>query len=251
MVFYAILMYVSVYFEFVLNHSAFKSGVGLLPVIVAAMVSSIVSGALSSRKQIMKPLMVSGCCLLAIGSGLVTLFNVDTSSGGHIGYLIFIGTGYGLLLQPAMLSAQCTVAEDAVIRKLILTAFLTYSRSLGAAAGGIVATAIYSSVANAKLADSQIFGSSPDINEVLEVSGSGRLSASQQKVINEALETALRGVFWACVVMALLAFLTSLFANDDSRSKQAFMDPNLGSNNGASKEGEEAENYAETDHSTV
>jgi hypothetical protein len=76
------------------------------------------------------------------------------------------------------------------------------------------------------------------------------VAASQQKVIIDVLETALQEVFWSRVVMAILAFLTSLLANDDSRGQRVFMDSNSGSNNDVTKEAEEVENY-ETDHSTV
>lgn len=220
--FFGGLMYISVYFELVLNKSAFSAGLHLLPIVLAAVPCSILGGLLSSRKQIMKPLMVCAGPSAAIGYGLLTMFNFNTSIGAQIGYLIFVGMGFGLVTQPSMLSAQCTVKKDNVTQKLVVTAFLTYSRNLGSAIGGIVATAIYSCVANMKLTRSGLFGTSPDINNILEASDAANRSAVEVKEIDSALETALHAVFWFAFASCLVTFAFSLMANSDSRSREAF-----------------------------
>jgi MFS family permease len=216
MTFFAALMYISIYFELVLDRSALHAGIDLLPVLLSAIPASIGSGLLVSKMQIMKPLLLLSGVLLSIGSGLLTLFDQHTSTSAHIGYLIFIGLGFGLNLQPAMLSAQFTIPGDAVTRKLIVTSFLTYSRCLGAAAGGIVATAIYTAVADDLLSQSGLFGASPDVNTILSTSRSS-LSTEQMDAVYNALVTALHAVFWMCVGTSLVTVVCTIFVNKDPK----------------------------------
>lgn len=173
------LTYLTVYFEIILNRPALDSGIDVLPVMIAAIPTALVSGILASKKKIMKPFLIASGPLLSIGCGLITTLNENTSAGKHIGYLIFIGIGFALTMQPAILSAQfTTIPDDAIIRKLVVTSFLTYSKNLGSAIGGVVATSIYTSVDKTDL-------------------------------------RSLHAVFWACLGSSLLTFLVSLFANRD------------------------------------
>lgn len=50
--------------------------------------------------------MIAASTLMAIGSGLLTTFNVDTPTGTTIGYLIVYGLGMGMSAQSPLMVAQ-------------------------------------------------------------------------------------------------------------------------------------------------
>lgn len=88
-----------IWFQAVKGADALRSGVMLLPLILAQLVFSIVSGGLVQKTGYYVPEVVAGNILIALGGGLTTTFVPSTGSGEWIGYQILVGAGRGLALQ--------------------------------------------------------------------------------------------------------------------------------------------------------
>jgi hypothetical protein len=84
------------WFQIIKGVSPVQSGVNLLPAIVAQTISTIFAGGLTSLLGYFNPFLLIGSALLAIGSGLFTTMEIDTSSARWIGYLIIFGFGAGM-----------------------------------------------------------------------------------------------------------------------------------------------------------
>lgn len=99
-----------IWFQAIKNDSATKSGIDVLPLILAQALGSIVSGAGTTKTGQYMPFVVLSCIFMPIGAGLLTTLKVDSSSGKWIGYQIIYGLGSGFGFQQVTIAAQ-TVLE--------------------------------------------------------------------------------------------------------------------------------------------
>jgi MFS family permease len=91
-----------------------ESGIHLLPMVVALVVSSIVSGVLTSRIGYYTPFLIFGICIAAVGAGVLTTLQVNTSVGKWIGYQIVYGFGLGSCFQAPSMAAQTVLPRNEV-----------------------------------------------------------------------------------------------------------------------------------------
>lgn len=91
-----------------------ESGIHLLPMVIALVVSSIVSGILTSRIGYYTPFLIWGICVAAVGAGLLTALQVNTSAGKWIGYQIVYGFGLGSCFQAPSMAAQAVLPRKEV-----------------------------------------------------------------------------------------------------------------------------------------
>lgn len=76
------------------------------------------------------PYAIIGSCIMSVGAGLLTTFQVDSSEGIWIGYQIVFGFGLGLCFQTPNLAAQNTLPKQDVP---VGMAFMLFGQLLGAA----------------------------------------------------------------------------------------------------------------------
>jgi hypothetical protein len=86
---------------------------------------SISGGTLNTKIGYYTPLAIVGTCLMCVGSGLLTTFEVDTGAGKWIGYQILYGLGLGLAFQVPNLAAQASLPKKDVPAGLALMLFAT------------------------------------------------------------------------------------------------------------------------------
>ena len=91
--------YIPLYFQAVKGSTATESGIQSLPLILAATVAAIIGGILLSIIGYVPPFMIGGTVIMTVGVGLLSTFDVNTSSAIWIGYQIIAGIGSGLNLQ--------------------------------------------------------------------------------------------------------------------------------------------------------
>lgn len=109
--YFILLYYLPIYFQSVDNRSAISSGVLNLPLVLAMVVGSIISGTTVSKTGHAAPFMAFGAVVCTISAGLMYTFDVDTSMGKWVGeqYLVrkvYVSgrlTGYSKLRLPAAL----------------------------------------------------------------------------------------------------------------------------------------------------
>ena len=98
--------------------------------LISCVVMSILSGGLVTLWGYYTPFMIIGTVLTAIGFGLITTFQPDTSSAVWIGYQILAGGGIGFGMQQPLIAVQ-TVLDIADVPTG--TAIVIFMQTLGGA----------------------------------------------------------------------------------------------------------------------
>lgn len=120
--YFVILYYLPIYFQSIDDVSPIESGVRNLPLILAVMVATIVSGGFITATGLATPLEVGGTTIATIAAGLIYTLDIGTSSGKWIGYQILAGLGYGGAFQIPIIIAQATAtpADLAEVTAIVL-----------------------------------------------------------------------------------------------------------------------------------
>lgn len=136
--------YIPIYYQAGRNHSATKSGVDLLPLMLSVVISIVVSGQLVSRYGRYWPYLVGGPIVGAVGAGLMYTVTASISNAAMIGYQILVGISIGTTLQNILFAMQ---AEFDDTPKLIsqATGMVNFCQFLGGTIGLAIAEATFSS----------------------------------------------------------------------------------------------------------
>lgn len=105
-----------------------KSGIYTLPLVLSLVVGSFVSSFITQKIGYYVPTMCLCPCILSVGLGLMSTFNLHTSSLYWIGYQFLSGFGLGLGMQNSGLVVQSAAkASPKAVRKILVQAKL-YTR---------------------------------------------------------------------------------------------------------------------------
>lgn len=110
--FFILIYYIPIWFQAIKGTTATESGIRSLPMILALVLFSIVSGGLVTVLGYYAPFMILSAVLMAIGAGLISTWKVDTGSSMWIGYQIIYGLGVGSGMQQALIAAQTVLHLD-------------------------------------------------------------------------------------------------------------------------------------------
>lgn len=94
--YFVLLYYLPIYFQSIGNKSAISSGVLNLPLVLALVVGSTISGITVMKTGHAAPFMVAGAVMATISAGLMYTYEINTSIGKWIGYQLFYGAAVGL-----------------------------------------------------------------------------------------------------------------------------------------------------------
>src|SRR5207249_5467714 len=126
-----------------------RSGLLMLPMMAGIIATSIGPGRLISRIGRYKWFTVAGTAVMAGGLGLFTLLQVDTPLWQSFIYMLVIGIGLGLAMQPLILAVQNALD----LRDMGAgTSTATFFRSLGGSLGVAVLGAIMTNRLSVELA---------------------------------------------------------------------------------------------------
>lgn len=128
--------------QFVQGESATNSGLLLMPMMVSAMVVSLVGGQIMTRTGHYKALPIVGSGLLAVGLWLFSTMDVNTSTSTTALYMIVLGAGMGSLMQTTTLIAQNSVSVPDIGAA---TGTSTFTRNLGGSIGVSILGALFAS----------------------------------------------------------------------------------------------------------
>lgn len=120
-----VVYFLPIWFQSIKGVSASESGIRTLPLMISMVTGSITSGTLNTKIGYYTPLAIIGTCLMCVGNGLLTTFEVDTGVGKWIGYQILYGFGLGLAFQVPNLATQASLAKKDVPIGLALMLFAT------------------------------------------------------------------------------------------------------------------------------
>ncbi|HEX6500389.1 MAG TPA: MDR family MFS transporter [Micromonosporaceae bacterium] len=126
------IIYVPLYLQIVKGASPTESGLLMLPMMIGIIVTSIVSGRAISRIGRYKWFTVAGTAIMATGLVLFTRLQVDTPLWQAFVYMLVIGIGLGLTMQPLVLAVQNGLSSRDMGAG---TSTATFVRSLGGSVG--------------------------------------------------------------------------------------------------------------------
>lgn len=127
-----VIVYLPLFMQGVQGISATKSGSLLTPLMFAAVLTSILSGQMTTRTGRYKMLAVSGSVIVAIGMFLLARMDGNTTQGEVVFNMIVIGLGMGVM-QPVYTLAVQNSAPRAVMGAA--TASTQFFRSIGSTLG--------------------------------------------------------------------------------------------------------------------
>ncbi|MDY6944136.1 MAG: MDR family MFS transporter [Pseudomonadota bacterium] len=132
MAFLGVVMFMPLYMQVVQGVSATQSGVSLLPLMIALIFSSIMSGRVVARTGKYKLLMVSGGVVLFVGVVSLTGITADTTPGDLSWRLIITGLGLG----PAQTLFSLVIQNAAPGNQIgVATSMSQFSRQMGSTVG--------------------------------------------------------------------------------------------------------------------
>ncbi len=211
------IMYVPVFAQVVLGASATNSGVILMPLSIAMIITSIVVGLLITRTGRYKAFMISGLAILIAAYLLLTTLTVDSSKLVLSGILVIMGFGLGLSMQVFTLVVQ----NNAKAAEMgIATSAVQFFRNLGSTVGTAVLGTVMSSHLQGdilahlpadmvqKLAAS---GQSVDAGSVLDTSKVAQLPAVVADAVRAGMADSMNTVFWTALPFAVLGLVFTLF----------------------------------------
>lgn len=105
-----------------------KSGIMNLPMIIAVVVVSIISGGLVTACGYYTPFMIFSSIIITIGAGLLSTLDTESGHAKWIGYQALFGIGLGLGMQQPMIVAQTALKAEDVPSG---TAIVMFSQTLG------------------------------------------------------------------------------------------------------------------------
>ncbi|KAJ5733848.1 hypothetical protein N7493_002634 [Penicillium malachiteum] len=126
--YFVLVYYLPIWFQAIKGASAIHSGVMNLPLIIAVVVVSILSGGFITVLGYYTPFMIFSSVIITIAAGLLSTLEVDSGHPKWIGYQALFGIGLGLGMQQPMIVAQTALKAEDVPSG---TAIMIFSQTLG------------------------------------------------------------------------------------------------------------------------
>lgn len=184
---FGVITFLPQYQQFVQGQSATNSGLLLMPMMMAAMITSLLVGQLISRTGHYRVFPILGTALVAGGLGLFGTMDVHTSVGTSAVFMAFLGAGMGCLMQTTNLIAQNSVE----LRDMgSATGATTFTRTMGGSLGVAVLGAVYTHQVTATFTGAAAGAGS---------TGSGGVSGFTPEAVRE-MPAAVRELFQQAVV---------------------------------------------------
>lgn len=243
MVYFSGSLYAPLYIQAVIGDTPARSGLTLLPQIIAGLISNIVTGQVVSRIGHYKPLLVSGSFLLPLG---VTLWVVLSPTGNREAFIL-AGVIYAVGFSMIGPSLNVAVQNALPIRRLgIGTGTMQVVGSIGQTVGAAVIGALIVGGYSANLApllpadalalpraaleqitDPQhvLIRSDPNAAPPEVAGASAALVTQIQNAIQAALALGMRNGFIGMLVAALLMAVVLIFWFPDAKLRRTRGDP--------------------------
>ncbi|KAJ5162781.1 uncharacterized protein N7500_004611 [Penicillium coprophilum] len=168
------------WFQGVQGTSAVKSGIDTIPMVLALVVGTIISGGIITATGYYVPWMFVAAILMSTGAGLMTTFKVDTNHAAWIGYQVLFGIGIGTGMQQPSMAAQTILSMDEVAIGISL---MFFSQSLGGAIFIAVAQSLFQNYLGTNLPRVQGI----DVAKIMDTGATGLSGAVPANKLAEVL----------------------------------------------------------------
>jgi EmrB/QacA subfamily drug resistance transporter len=214
------IFFLPVFVQGVVGNSVTSSGAILVPMLVAMIATSIVSGQVISRTGHYKVMLLAALAVIGAGYVMLSTFNVTTNNQSVIEAMVLLGLGLGVTMQTYVLVVQNSVSREDMA---VATSATQLSRSVGAAIGlAILGTILTQGMASsmakylppAALEHLQATEGGAAATAVFDPTQLAQLPAAIEMGIRHGLADALHPVFLAGVPIIAVAFLATLFIKE-------------------------------------
>lgn len=199
-------VYLPIWIQTLLGHSATSSGLTLMPMSLAWPLASALAGQFMYRIG-SKTTVVFGAVLIAAGSGWLLLVNMVSPYWYFVGVMIVIGFGMGCSSTPLTVLIQSAVGWHL---RGAATASNTFSRSLGQTVGIAVFGTVFNGALN-RYVQSHVQGSwqSEDISTALTAGANANIPAGVLEQLQTGMAQSLHSIFSLVFVIAIVTLLIS------------------------------------------
>lgn len=208
--FFPLIYYLSLYFQAIQGDSAVQAGIKLLPLLLATVFTSIVSGALITGIGYYNPVVLPCMVLFTVGAGMITTFTLDSPIRIWLGYQVLAGLGVGVGFQLSVLVVQAVLPPEDIP---VGTACVQFFQSFGGAIFIAVAQTVFQNglvkgvERDAPGLDPQIFINS-GADQVKEILASMHMEQYTTAVLNAYL-SGLKNTYYITVACAAAAFFAA------------------------------------------
>ncbi|HZZ48928.1 MAG TPA: MFS transporter [Pseudonocardia sp.] len=208
-VLFGVTVFLPVFLQVVRGVSPVMSGVGVLPLMVGLVATSLGSGVVISRTGRYRAFPVCGTAAMAVGLGLLSLVGPATPAVWVDVSLALLGGGIGCVLQVLVVAVQAAVRHDQLGAA---TGGVTFFRSIGGAFGTAVFGAIFANLLAVRLT-ALPGGLTLTDGSAAEISPARlrAMSEPMREAVIAIYTSSVQTVFLAAAGVAALAFVLTLF----------------------------------------
>ncbi|MGX1271551.1 MDR family MFS transporter [Streptomyces phaeoluteigriseus] len=206
-------LFLPLYQQSVQGASATNSGLLLLPMLGAMLVTSMVAGRITTSSGRYKIFPVVGSALMIVGLYLLSTMDTDTSRFTSGVFMAVVGLGMGCLMQITMLVAQNSVEmKDMGVASSSATLFRTLGSSFGVA---IMGALFNSRVQDAMSERAGALGSKiTEQSAQLDAASLAKLPAPAREAYQFAVSDGTHAAFVLGAVVAVVALVAAVFVKE-------------------------------------
>ncbi|WP_241961165.1 MDR family MFS transporter [Salinibacterium hongtaonis] len=208
---FGVIGYLPTYLQMAYGSTAMEAGMLMIPMMLALLLTSIVSGALVSKHGRYKVIPIVGTFIAAGGLALLGTITPETPVWLFCIFVAVMGVGLGASMQILVLIVQNTFPNREVGTA---TAANNYFRQIGASLGAAVIGSLFTSRLVTELADRLPSGGGAGSTNSLTPDMVHRLPEAVQDVIALAYSSALTPLFFALVPAMVLAGVLLFFVKE-------------------------------------
>ena len=200
--------YLPIWFQAIKGDNAIKSGVDLIPYMIANALFSVLAGILVSKVGYFAPPAIVGAAIGTVGCGLLSTLEVNSGSGMWIGYQVVTSAGLGMAVQQGVIAVQTVLSLDDVP---IGIAAIVSMQSLGGAVFVSVGNNILQNILNEGSRANKLPG--VNVKAVIAAGATqfrGMVPAASLPALLTVYNSALQKVFTAAIPLSGLAFVVAL-----------------------------------------
>ena len=212
-VMFGAVLFLPLYQQSVQGASATNSGLLLLPMLGAMLVTSMVAGRVTTNSGRYKVFPIVGGVLMSVGLFLLSQMDTDTTRLTSGLYMAVLGAGMGCLMQITMLVAQNSVEmKDMGVASSSTTLFRTLGSSFGVAIMG----ALFNNRVQGVMSErAGALGSKiTEKSAQLDAASMAKLPEAAQDAYKHAVSSGTHSAFLLGSVIALIALAASLFVKE-------------------------------------
>ncbi|MCC2268130.1 MFS transporter [Streptomyces sp. CT1-17] len=206
-------LFLPLYQQSVQGASATNSGLLLLPMLSAMLVTSMVAGRITTNTGRYKIFPVAGGALMTVGLFLLSTMDTDTTRFTSGVYMAVVGLGMGCLMQITMLVAQNSVEmKDMGVASSSTTLFRTLGSSFGVAIMG----ALFNSRVQQEMTErAGALGSKvTEQSAQLDAASLAKLPEAAREAYQHAVSSGTHGAFLLGAAVAVLALVAAVFVKE-------------------------------------